>query len=192
MRSVTAIAETLLAGVLFEVVLLCGPTVAADLLFHRVVQDPQGVQSRAGAYEKLVRDTTNGRLELYVEKTPTVRIPRSELLLVVVEKGPLIRNVEDAEAYLAMRRAQPGPQRPDPTYWVTFFANPKAAAKIRDFANQNTGRFVDLRIDDRRLGTNRLVGQFGGGQEYGVATGDENLTRLKTVLEPVGDIVIWK
>ena len=162
------------------------------MLYYRIVEDPRIVQANPGGYEKVLTQSPRGQQELYVEKTPALRIGQDEVRLLVVERGPLICSATEADLYLATRKARPGPQEQDRTLWVTYFVSPKAAAKLRDFGNQNTGRLVDLRIDGRRLVTTRLVGKFGGGREYTVATDDADTARLRTVLEPFRDIAIWK
>jgi len=164
--------------------------IAAELLFFRVIQDSALANRQPERYEKLTQQVASGQRDLYIEKSPYLRIDRVSLKAVVVEKDPVIRDSRDAELYLALRKVRPEPA--ERSHVVTFFVERNAAMKLRDLGNQSSDQFVDLRVDDKRLVTAKVVGQFGAGGVYSVPVGDHDTDRLRTVLAPLKDIVIWK
>jgi len=164
--------------------------IAAELLFFRVIQDSALANRQPERYEKLTQQVASGQRDLYIERIPYFRLDRVGLKAVLVEKEPVIRDARDAELHLALRKVRPEPA--ERSYVVTFFVERNAVMKLRDLGNQNSGQFVDLRVDDKRLVTARFVGQFGAGGVYSVPVGDHDTDRLRTVLAPLKDLVIWK
>ena len=152
--------------------------------------ETSAVPTQSTAMQKTILDTPTGPRELYIATTPTLRLGEDGLRAVLVEKGPVIRDVVDAEAFLALRRVRP--EQPTPCYFITFFMKRKAANMLNDFGNRNTGKLVDIRVDDRRLVTPKFVGKFVGGDSNVVPLGDMTSRQVEEVLEPLKHIVIWK
>jgi|SRR5882724_4373468 len=152
--------------------------------------ETSAVPTQSTAVQKIIRDMPTGPRELYIATTPTLRLGEDRLRAVVVEKGPVIRDVVDAEAFLALRRVSP--EQPTPSYFITFFVTKKAANMLKDFGNRNTGKLVDIRVDDRHLVTPKFVGKFVGGDSNVVPLGNMTSRQVEEVLEPIKHIVIWK
>jgi hypothetical protein len=173
-----------LAGMLFP----AGPAVA-QLTFSQATEDRDLYMKNPDLYEKAPRVPSQPTApEIYIAKRPAVNLPLDAILAVVVDRQPVLPDLETVLTYLKDRQSWEAVRG---EYYLSIYLSKRHSESVVDFLNQESGHLVAIRVNNHVLTINRIAGSFGG-QKLGVYLTDTTPDRLKTVLAPIESQVVWK
>jgi hypothetical protein len=141
-----------------------------------------------GAYEPLPVEPQPGVRRIYIEKAPFVTLSLDDILALVVDKQPVVPDLESALDYLRNRRAW---EETRGEHVVTIYLTKRAARPTFELLNKSSGQLIAIRVGDQTLSVSRLVGGFSG-QQWTLLLSERNEDRLKNILSPLASKVVWK
>lgn len=156
-----------------------------QIRLFRATDSPDVYAKQPGAYQPLSRELQPGARLIYIEKNPSAIVPLDDILAVVVDKQPVLPDLESALHYLQNRRAW---EEIRGEHVVTIYLTKRAARSTSELLNKNIGQLIAIRVGDRTLALTRPVGGFSG-QQWILALSEKNEDRIKEILAPLADKV---
>jgi len=178
--------------------------IAADdlntLTFYRAIEDKGAANIKNPAnYDRVVIRISNVDFRYYVERQPAYVVPRTAIESVKVIKsqkyGYPKRLDEDTQG------AKPDsnvPQRfsKDFVYSLTFKLSPSEAKRFGEFSNKNKDGSFQLKIAEYSLGVTQFYWPIEANEwesmEFTAMLREDNADKIKEVLAPFKDRVIWE
>jgi hypothetical protein len=186
-RNVTWPLRQVVAVVVFTgMVMAVGADTVAEWRVFRAIEDRRTYEAQPDNYERLPGPA--GGKDVYVEKKPALVIPAKEIRAVLVDRQPSIHDVEDAVAYLRNREES---EKVRGQYVVTVYLTQRGAGSLNAFLNKHSGQLIIHRVGNQTLSMGRLVGPFSA-PEMTLIMAERDPDKLKPVLAPIADKVIWK
>ena len=159
-------------------------------------------------YERVVYRDSGREEEVYVERRPAHQIPATGIESVVVRKEKKYgRSPEEREALQKFLKESLNPKsgkekRVPETYpsgffySITFKLKPSAWKKEILFNNKNVGRSFQMKMGGRDLGISPLGAPIEEDSkdemEFTLYTVDDDTNRVKEMLSPIKNKVIWE
>ena len=190
--AVSLVAAGLLASALL--LLLRVTKQEGELVFFRVTED-KGMYSKDPAkYDRVVFPPRAGGSEVYVERSPALRIYSGEIDSVVIERQKDVQETLE-EIFGIKSPGSEGGQKTDANesvpYQVTFFLNEAGSTKLNKFLREHDGEWIDVKMNNQRLSTPRIIGPFGS-RQFSLGLAGKPADRLKEMFSPIKEKVIWK
>jgi len=178
--------------------------IAADdlntLTFYRAIEDKGAANIKNPAsYDRVVIRISNVDFRYYVERQPAYVVPRTTIESVKVSKskkyGYPKRLDEDTQG---AKSGSNVPQRfsKDFVYSLTFKLSPSEAKRFGEFSNKNKDGSFQLKIAEYSLGVIQVYWPIEANEwesmEFTVNLREDNANKIKEILVPFKDRVIWE
>lgn len=162
-------------------------------MLFRATLDKESYTKNSQKYERIATSDDSRGEEIFVERTPALRLGLEEIQSVVIEKENVYTDTQTAlKELFGLKAKEPGSQQGAGfVYKATFHLAPAAAQRFNNYARQHNESLIDVRLENRRLGTPTLIGPFEGA-DFTMALAEKDTKRLKEIFSPLQRKVIWK
>ena len=168
----------------------------ATIAFFRAIQDTAVYARNPAKYEHLVINDRTGKHEYYIEKEPAHVIPKSAIESVTVREAQKFTATGEPFPETKPNSQSKRVRRVPKFYELTFKIRAPDGKRFSLFTKKNSHSFFETIIGKESIGLQEFDWPFepdeSGGLEFQFSLRDDDGSKLKELLSPFKDLVIWK